>query len=233
MVRFSISGQVTETDLVTAINDVDVSADNGGGYFTEKYGGGSDLTDANGYYEIAVDYNWSGTVRLSKYAYSFEPDNGREYIHVLSDFNNQDYTGRSMPYSISGHIFDPDNRPLRNVVLDANNGGSYDKTDEYGFYELWVDYNWSGTVIPEKQGYYFSPNLRLYENVLNDYIGIDYMGIRDADINVDGFIDGFDLWYIVEYWLQDNPPAGDIFEDNFIDFLDFAILADVWLIEEY
>ncbi len=233
MLRFSISGHITETDLVTAINDVNISADNGGGYFTEKYGGGSDLTDSNGYYEIVVDYSWTGTVRVLKYAHSFEPNNGREYINVLRDFNNQDYTGRLLPYSISGHIFDPNNRPLKNIILDTNNGGSYDKTDVNGFYKLWVDYNWSGTVTPEKQSYYFDPSQNVYENVLNDYTDMDYMGIRNEDINIDGFIDGSDLWYIVEYWLQENPPAGDFFEDNFIDLLDFARLADVWLIEEY
>lgn len=233
MLRFSISGHITETDFVTPINDVNISADNGGGYFTGKYGGGSDLTDANGYYEIVVDYNWTGIVRVSKRTYSFEPNNGREYINVLSDFNNQDYTGTFFPYSISGYIFDPKNRPLENVILDANNGGSYDTTDASGFYELWVGYNWSGTVIPEKQGYYFDPDQRVYENVVNDYIGMGYMGIRNEDINVDGFINESDLWYIVEYWLQEDPPAGDLFEDNFIDFLDFGRLAGVWLIEEY
>jgi len=98
MLGFSISGYITETDLVTTINDVNLSADNGGGYFTEKYGGSSDLTDANGYYEIIVDYGWTGTVRVSKYAYSFDPNNGREYINVLSDFNNQDYTGTFLTY---------------------------------------------------------------------------------------------------------------------------------------
>jgi len=233
MLEFSISGYITETDLVTAIADVNVSADNGGGYFAAKYGGGSGLTESSGYYEIVVDYNWTGTARPSKYAYSFDPNNGREYINVLSDFTDQDYTGTLLTYSISGHIFDPNNRPLMGIVLDSNNGGGHDTTDVNGFYELWVEYDWSGTVTPQKQGYYFEPSQDVYLNVLNDYTDKDYMGVRNEDINVDGFIDGYDLWYIVEYWLQENPPAGDLFEDNFMNFLDFARLAEVWLIEKY
>ena len=58
-------------------------------------------------------------------------------------------------------------------------------------------------------------------------------GIRNEDINIDGFINELDLWYIGEYWLQPNPPYGDLVEDNFMDFLDFVRLAEVWLIEEY
>ena len=134
---------------------------------------------------------------------------------------------------ISGYIFDPNDKPMENVSVDANNGGGFDITDVNGFYKLWVDYNWSGTVMPQKQGYYFDPNEDAYANVLDDYTDMDFMGIRNEDINIDGFIDELDLWYIAEYWLQENPPEGDLFEDNFMNFLDFAKLAKVWLIEEY
>ena len=122
---------------------------------------------------------------------------------------------------------------MENILVDANNGGGSDLTDVNGFYELWVDYNWSGTVIPEEQDHYFDPNKDTYEDVLGNYEDMDFMCIRYEDINIDGFIDSADYWYIREYWLQENPPAGDIFKDNFMDALDFARLANVWLIEEY
>ena len=99
---------------------------------------------------------------------------------------------------ISGYIFDPNDKPMENVSVDANNGGGFDITDVNGFYKMWVDYNWSGTVMPQKQGYYFDPNEDAYANVLDDYTDMDFMGIRNEDINIDGFIDELDLWYIAE-----------------------------------
>jgi hypothetical protein len=232
MMAFSISGHITETDLITPVNDVNVSADNRGGYFTDKYGGGTDLTDVNGFYDIIVDHNWTGTVSPTKYAHTFEPNDGIDYINVLSDFNDQNYTGLLMTYSISGHILDPNDRPLANITVDANSGGD-SITDVNGFYELWVGYNWSGTVTPQRQGYYFDPNHDPYVDVLGDYTNMDFMGIRNEDISIDGFINNLDLWYIAEYWLQSDPPAGDLFDDDFMDILDFATLANVWLIEQY
>jgi hypothetical protein len=232
MVGFIISGRITEADYVTPVSDVNVCADGGGGYFTAKYGGGSDVTDVNGVYRVVVDYGWSGVVRPSKYAYSFDPDNGREYPGVLADHNDQDYVGRLLTYSISGHIRDPNNRWIPNVVVDANNGGGSDITDVNGFYEVWVDYNWSGIVTPSKQGYYFEPNVDVYAGVLADHNDGDFMGVRHEDINVDGFIDEADLWYIAEYWLWNEPPFGDLFQDDFIDFRDFARFARMWLVDD-
>jgi len=59
--------------------------------------------------------------------------------------------------------------------VDANsNGGSIDVTDANGYYEVMVAVNWSGTVMPIKEGYTFEPNGILYNNVItddaNDYI---------------------------------------------------------------
>ena len=128
---------------------------------------------------------------------------------------------------VTGHIRDPRGVPIEGVLVDPNNGAVADTTDVNGFYELWVDYNWSGTVTPQKQGYYFDPN-EVYANVVNDHTGVDFMGIRNEDLNIDGFIDELDFLYIAEYWLQPNPPNGDFFEDDFMNFLDFVKLADVW-----
>ena len=49
------------------------------------------------------------------------------------------------------------------------------------------------------------------------------------DINTDGSVDVLDFLYLVEYWLQTDPPVGDLVEDNIIDLRDFAQLAEVWL----
>jgi hypothetical protein len=130
---------------------------------------------------------------------------------------------------VAGHIKDPRGIPIEGVLVDPNNHGAVaDTTDVNGFYELWVDFKWSGIVTPQKHGYYFDPNETSYANVVNDHTDMDFVSIRNEDINIDGFIDELDLWYIAEYWLQPNPPEGDFFDDDFMNFLDFAELADVW-----
>jgi len=68
LMTFKIVGHVLDSGNSTPISNTSVSAENGGGPWTTKYGGGSSMTDATGYYEVWVDYNWSGKVTPAKYA---------------------------------------------------------------------------------------------------------------------------------------------------------------------
>jgi hypothetical protein len=81
-VTYKISGLVRESDL-TPISGVDVDADSGGG---------SDATDVNGFYEVAVPNDWSGKVTPTKTGWTFDP-NDRSYNNVTSDQTGQNYTG--------------------------------------------------------------------------------------------------------------------------------------------
>ena len=227
---FIISGYVLEQNYVTPINDVNVSAENGGGPWTSRYGGGSDVTDANGYYEVVVDYNWSGKVVPAKYAYAFEP-NKMEYVNVKSDSNNQDYIGRLLIFIISGHIKNSCDIPIAGVLVDANNSGGQDTTDVNGFYEVWVDYNWSGAVTPTKNNYTFDPNWMSYVDVLADQAEQDYIAHNIYDLDCDGSIGFGDIGVISDNWLragEDIP--GDIYKDenNIVNLLDFSMFAEVW-----
>jgi hypothetical protein len=53
-------------------------------------GGSSDITDADGHYEVWVGNNWSGIVTPSKAYYTFEP-NSKAYTNVLEDKTDQSY----------------------------------------------------------------------------------------------------------------------------------------------
>jgi hypothetical protein len=228
---FVISGSVFDKNYITPINDVNVSAENGGGPWTSRYGGGSDITDANGYYEVVVDYNWSGKVVPAKYAYAFEP-NKMEYINVKSDFNDQDYIGTLLTFIISGHIKNSCDVPIAGVLVDANNGGGQDTTDVNGFYEVWVDYNWSGAITPSKALYTFDPNSMSYANVLGDITDQNYVANNIYDLDCDCSISFGDLGIISENWLDNGPDLpGDFYkdEDDIVNFLDFAEFAKHWL----
>jgi subtilisin family serine protease len=230
LMTFKIAGYVLEQNYATPINDVNVSAENGGGPWTSRYGGGSWLTDANGYYEVVVDYNWSGKVVPAKYAYAFEP-NKMEYVNVKSDSNDQDYIGTLLTFIISGHIKNSCDVPIAGVSVDANNGGGQNTTDVNGFYEVWVDYNWSGTVTPGKAHYTFDPNSNAYAYVLDDVIDQNYTAANIYDLDCDGTIGYGDLAVIAENWLKTpaNINEGDLNNDNIVDFLDFAEFAKHWL----
>ena len=190
---FVISGYITESKGNAPINNVNVSAENGGG---------QDTTDVNGYYEVLVDYNWSGKVVPSKYAYAFEP-NSRYYEDVNEDYTaDQNYIGTLLTYRITGYIKNECNVPIEDVVVSADNGGGQGTTDVNGFYEVWVDYNWSGTVTPSKQQYTFEPNLMSYVDVLADQPDQNYVAHNIYDLDYDCYIGWGDVAVISENWLQ-------------------------------
>jgi hypothetical protein len=225
---FIISGHIT--DGITPISDVNVSAENGGGQWTSRYGGGFDKTDANGYYKVVVDYNWSGTVTPTKYAYAFDEPN-IVYANVLADHNNQNYTGRLLTFAISGYVRNDCNIPIKGIEVTANNGGNSVITDANGYYEVWVDYNWAGAVTPAKNYYTFYPNSKTYTNVLGDIADQNYVANNIYDLDCNGSIGFGDLAIMCENWLDIGPNLpGDFYKDdgNIVNFLDFADFALIW-----
>jgi len=225
---FNISGYVLGLDLITPISDVNVSAENGGGPWTTKYGGGSGITDANGYYKVTVDYNWPGKVTPAKYAYAFEP-NSIAYTNVVADQNDRNYTGKLLSFAISGYIRNDCDVPIKDVLVSADNGGNAVTTDSNGYYEVWVPYNWSGTVTPGKLYYTFTPVDKAYINVLSDQMNQNYLATNIYDLDCNGFIGYGDLAIMCGNWLSSTPGAlGNLNGDDIVNFLDFAEFAEVW-----
>jgi hypothetical protein len=228
---FIISGHAVDAVTHEPLADVLVTPDNDGGPFTTKYyGGGHDTTDANGYYEVVVNYNWSGNVVPSKYAYAFMPSS-ITYANVTEDkAAEENYAGTLLTYKISGHIKNACQVPIKGVLVAANNGGSSAITDVNGFYEVWVSYNWSGTVTPgNKPHYTFEPAGIEYVNVLENKTGQDYAATNIYDLDCDGYIDYGDIVVISENWLRTGPNIpGDFDKNNTVNFLDFAEFATVW-----
>jgi hypothetical protein len=181
-----IGGCVLEPDEVTPIEGVLVTADNGGG---------SDITDPNGYYELTVDYGWSGVVDPNASGYTFDPNN-LTYTNVVSNLTDQTFTGSPEAFIISGTIRDGVT-PIEGVTVTPENGGGYftnkyngggsDKTDPNGLYEVMVDYNWSGTVTPTHNIYTFAPLSNSYSNVISDIADQDYAGTM-LPFSVSGYI---------------------------------------------
>jgi hypothetical protein len=231
LMTFKIAGYVLDSGNSSPISNASVSAENGGGPWTSKYGGGSSLTDASGYYEVIVDYNWSGKVTPAKYAYAFEP-NGTSYENVNADTAGQNYAGTLLTFKISGCIRNECNVPIAGVMVSADNGGGQAMTDANGLYEVWVSYAWSGTVTPEKPHYTFNPAGLIYTGVLADQAGQNYAANNIYDLDCNGYIDLGDVSVICENWLNDA--GGNICDfnaDGIVNFIDYIEFANVWLTE--
>ena len=154
LLKRAISGTVTSDGK--PLEGVSVSADKGGG---------SGLTDAEGRYEVPVDYDWSGTVTPDKEGYTFKPAN-KVYGRVTRDQTNQAFAATLLTFTISSVITVADT-PIEGVLVSAEGGGS-DVTDAEGKYSVTVPYGWSGAVTPTKEGYIFEPPSKTYTNVTND-----------------------------------------------------------------
>jgi parallel beta-helix repeat protein len=94
----TISGTITQRDG-TPVTDMTVTADNGGGTGT---------TDASGYYEVVVPYNWSGQVSANKIKWDVTPES-YSYVSLTSNQIDQDFTATYLTTIIvkadgTGHV---------------------------------------------------------------------------------------------------------------------------------
>ena len=130
-------------------------------------GGGSTTTNANGDFNLSVDYGWSGTVTPESEGYTFKPADKR-YPRVTRDQANQDFTAEVVMLTISGTLA-MGGVSLEGVLMSASGGGISDTTDAKGHYSVKVPWGWSGEIAPQKEGYSFNPPSEMYTNVTTDY----------------------------------------------------------------
>jgi len=127
---------------------------------------GNPITGEGGLYSVTVPYNWSGAVMPTKEGYTFSP-NQRTYPRVTADQANQNYTAAPITFTISGSA------GVAAVVMKGLPG--HVVADEKGYYTAPVIYGWSGTVVPEKPGYTFSPPARTYPRLISAEVSQDYV----------------------------------------------------------
>jgi sugar lactone lactonase YvrE len=135
-------------------------------------GGGTGVTDANGYYKIRVPYDWSGTVRPNLPDWRMIPES-RVYSNVVDDMNEQDY--EAFRPLVSGYVRYSNGFGVGGAMLSAEPNGGYCITDPDGYYELTIPFGWTGVVTPSKTYHSFDPNLMSYSNVIEDYLEQDYL----------------------------------------------------------
>ncbi len=126
---------------------------------------GNPVTDENGVYSAEVESGWSGTVTPVKEGYTFAPP-AKVYIAIERDFPNENYQTILLTFTISGNV------GMSGVALQGLPGRVV--SDENGSYAVQVPYHWSGTVMPAKEGFTFSPPARVYRELVGDIVDQDY-----------------------------------------------------------
>ena len=124
------------------------------------------ISGQGGTYSAQVNYGWSGTVTPTMTGYDFDPTNVT-YDNVLSDQTNQSYSATIQKRTISGQILSQKGRPVADVYLTADSGGSA-TTNANGEYELTVDHGWLGKITPQREGYTFNPSTKPLSAVTRD-----------------------------------------------------------------
>lgn len=182
---FSVSGYIKDNGV--ALSGVNV----------EFEGLGSVVTDASGYYEYTVGYNWAGTITPTKEGYSFVQD----YINVgpvQAILINQDFEADILTYTISGTIQDYHPVGIEGVLIELSDGSASTTSNSDGTYSLTVDYGNGGTLLLSKYGYSFEricADPDLCPDFEDNYITQDYSGINfegtELSYGIGGIIDGF------------------------------------------
>jgi hypothetical protein len=126
------------------------------------------VTGPDGSYSVIVEYGWSDTVTPFKEGYKFTPES-KPYVAVTKDMTNENYTASPITYTVSGSTTVPGVK-LEGLGLP----GKTVVSDQSGNYSASVQYGWSGTVTPIKDGYDFNPPNIPYENVLGDQTNQNY-----------------------------------------------------------
>ncbi len=127
--------------------------------------GAAVFTDVSGYYSTSIEYGWSGTVKPVTAGYTFEPAT-MNYTKLTSERNNQDYSPKVITLTISGSV------GMEGVTMDGLPGNPV--TSGGGLYSTTVDYGWSGTVTPIKEGYEFTPPSNVYSLISKDQKSQNY-----------------------------------------------------------
>ncbi len=128
---------------------------------------GDPMTTSGGSYSVEVPYGFTAEVTPTKPGYNFSPPS-KAYRNVGTDMPRQDYKATQIRLTISGST-----GGVEGVVLEgfptkvvSGSGGSYTTT---------VDWDWTETVKPVKQGYTFIPEQMPYNNITYNQPNQDYI----------------------------------------------------------
>jgi len=126
---------------------------------------GAPTTDENGVYSAEVEYGWKGTVSPVKLGYTFEPKQ-KVYQKITGNLSEENYSVNVVTYTISGSA------GLPGVQMNGLPGDPI--SDPAGRYTATIEWGWSGSVTPMKQGYRFNPPNKMYNELAKNLTNENY-----------------------------------------------------------
>jgi len=115
----------------------------------------------------AFDANTSTSVRTGKIRVTAAGATGSPQEVTVKQ------AGQDNP-TISGNV-KTSSSVVSGATINFSGGGGETKTDSSGNYSVIVPYNYSGTAVPSKTGYTFSPASRTYSKLVASKTGEDYI----------------------------------------------------------
>jgi hypothetical protein len=144
----AVTEPLANQDYMATVHTFEISGSTGMGGVTLEGLPGEPITGEDGAYTATVEYGWSGTVKPSRPGYTFSPAS-IPYTKVTENKEGQNYNGTIMRYAIQGNA-GVAGAKMVGLPEEVTSGSS-------GLYTITVDYGWSGTITPEKEGYTFDP----------------------------------------------------------------------------
>ena len=131
------------------------------------------FSDQDGFYTFDVDFQWSGKITVSKTGYVFS-SSFREYNALRTNIIDQNFSGSSETYAITGIIIDKNESPVQNItikIVDSLNSAHTEiQTDEMGQFTYHVPHGWSGNFKPIHTDYLFDPQIRQVTSITTNMI---------------------------------------------------------------
>jgi len=150
------------------------------------------FTNAEGFYSFTIPSGWTGNVQPANTGYTFYP---HHYTlgPVTQNLTNQNFTafqGTTQYLSIEGVVLTATGAPLEGVKLTFVGPLMSDSafTAQNGSYFKYVPVNWTGTVVPSKPYYSFTPTNRTYINMTDIQVGQDYTAGMLQTYTISGFV---------------------------------------------
>ncbi len=119
---------------------------------------GNPTTNATGSYSGVLPYGWTGTVEPLKDGFEFNPPTMD--IDSLKQPKSLNFTASAVKIDISGNV------GVGGVEMTGLPGKVISGAD--GSYSVTVEYNYSGTVTPKKEGYTFEPAEHTFQGLTYD-----------------------------------------------------------------
>jgi protocatechuate 3,4-dioxygenase beta subunit len=166
---FSLRKPVTIAGFIRDINNAPIP----GAQLVFSHNAGEAFTNSAGYYSHDVIPGWAGSVMPEGNGYKYSPSY-KYYDPVTDNLTDQHFTGYK--FTISGHITDQNGHPIPDTHIIFSNNAGIALTDENGFYSHDIDYLWSGTTTPQKNGFDFLPQYTEYHSIASNYVHADFSG---------------------------------------------------------